>query len=179
MKSFWHLTGTNFVSPYESSESGLQLQLKIYLDRWSVLGHSTTGLVRPGLPNCMWLLLCQAIRQPLSPVKGSMMWGDSTNQVLNVPLSYIKTIAREFFHLWGVRTGGEQVPEPTLWAPRFLHLPGTCLEPNYNFSNGSILTLWWHQNIFGTSLALVWHQNTSSHMAPPWYLFGTKLWFKS
>ena len=31
--TFWHLTGTNFVPPYESSESGLQLQLKIFLDR--------------------------------------------------------------------------------------------------------------------------------------------------
>ena len=61
--------------------------------------------------------------------------------------------------LWGVMTGGEQVPEPTLWAPKFLHLPGTCLAPNYNFSNGTILTLCRHQ----------------VYMAPPWHLLGTKL----
>ena len=33
LEPFWHLTGTNFVPLYESSESGLQLQLKIFLDR--------------------------------------------------------------------------------------------------------------------------------------------------
>ena len=41
MEPFWHLPGTNFVLPYESLESSLQLQLKIFLDRWSVFGHST------------------------------------------------------------------------------------------------------------------------------------------
>ena len=64
---------------------------------------------------------------------------------------------------------GTKIPCP-IWD-----LPGTCLESNWNFLNGTILTLCWHQNIYGTSLTLVWHQNTSSHIAPPWHLFGTKL----
>ena len=80
--------------------------------------------------------------------------GIQLTKIWEYPLSYIKTIARESFHSWGVMTGGEQVPEPTLWAPKFLHLPGTCLAPNYNFSNGTILTFCRHQNI----MAPPWHQ---------------------
>ena len=117
LEPFWHLTGTNFVPLYESSESGLQLQLKIFLDRWSVLGHSTTGLVRPGLPNCMWLLLCQAINNHWA------LWREAWNEriqwtnICKCPLSYIKAISREFSHLWGVIKVARVTLLPLIWNP--------------------------------------------------------------
>ena len=45
---FSHCCNVSTAMLFELSDSGLQLQLKIFLDRWSVLGHSTAGLVRPG-----------------------------------------------------------------------------------------------------------------------------------
>ena len=99
---FSHCCNVSTAMLFELSDSGLQLQLKIFLDRWSVLGHSTTGLVRPGLPNCMWLLLCQAINNHWA------LWREAWNEwiqwtkICKCPLSYITPKSREFSHLWGV-----------------------------------------------------------------------------